>query len=124
MKLQARLADNEAKIDSLQKKLTQLEKSKLATQENVGDMGNKLSTALALNNALEKKSKQNEVAVAEWKQKVDGLALELDFAQKETRKRVVKEIFVWEQKPIIVGEPVVSIANHPTILHTRTLDTL
>ena len=114
LKLQARLADNEAKIDSLQKKLTQLEKSKLATQENVGDMGNKLSTALALNNALEKKSKQNEVAVAEWKQKVDGLALELDFAQKKTRKRVVKEIFVWEQKPIIVGEPVVSIANHTT----------
>merc|ERR1711862_60064 len=44
------------------------------------------------NSAMEKKAKQFDRIVGEWKQKVDGLSLDLDAAQKETRN-VSAELF-------------------------------
>merc|ERR1711863_34343 len=38
-----------------------------------------------LNNSMEKKAKQFEKIVGEWKQKVDSLSMDLDVAQKECR---------------------------------------
>merc|ERR1712152_106377 len=45
-------------------------------------MGNQ---AQILNNTMEKKARQFDRVVIEWKRKVDGLAMDLDVAQKECR---------------------------------------
>merc|ERR1712055_798995 len=58
MKLQARLSEGQATIEQLGLKLQQLEKEK---------------------------AKQFDRIVGEWKHKVDGLGMDLDVAQKETR---------------------------------------
>merc|ERR1712173_522860 len=47
-------------------------------------MGN-LDQAQILNNQMEKKARQFDKIVGEWKRKVDGLAMDLDVAQKECR---------------------------------------
>merc|ERR1712026_171869 len=44
-----------------------------------------LDQAQILNNQMEKKARQFDKIVAEWKRKVDGLAMDLDVAQKECR---------------------------------------
>ena len=44
-----------------------------------------LDQAQILHAAMEKKAKQFDRIVAEWKTKVDSLSLDLDTAQKETR---------------------------------------
>merc|ERR1712025_1199188 len=49
-------------------------------------MGNiSLDQAQILNNQMEKKARQFDKIVGEWKRKVDGLAMDLDVAQKECR---------------------------------------
>merc|ERR1711972_899808 len=45
-----------------------------------------------LNAAMEKKAKQFDRIVGEWKHKVDGLGMDLDVAQKETRN-ISSELF-------------------------------
>merc|ERR1719400_2429098 len=44
-----------------------------------------LDQAQILNSSIEKKAKQFDRIVAEWKHKVDGLSMDLDGSQKETR---------------------------------------
>merc|ERR1719429_24735 len=44
-----------------------------------------LDQAQILNNTMEKKAKQFDKIVVEWKRKVDGFAMDLDVAQKECR---------------------------------------
>merc|ERR1719204_881493 len=44
-----------------------------------------LDQAQLLNDAMEKKAKQFDRIVGEWKGKVDSLGMDLDVAQKETR---------------------------------------
>merc|ERR1711976_1001310 len=44
-----------------------------------------LDQAQILNNQMEKKAKQFDKIVVEWKRKVDGFAMDLDVAQKECR---------------------------------------
>merc|ERR1719422_2883357 len=65
MKLQARLSEGQATIEQLGLKLQQLEKAK---------------------------AKQFDRIVGEWKHKVDGLGMDLDVAQKETRN-ISSELF-------------------------------
>merc|ERR1719323_2623453 len=65
LKLQARLSESQNMIDQLQMKLSQLE---------------------------ENKAKQCDRIVGEWKAKVDGLSMDLDGAQNETRS-VSSELF-------------------------------
>merc|ERR1712203_392445 len=48
--------------------------------------------AQIMNSAMEKKAKQFDRIVGEWKQKVDSLSMDLDVAQKETRN-VSSELF-------------------------------
>merc|ERR1712226_1006522 len=48
-------------------------------------MNIRLDQAQILNNSMEKKAKQFDRIVAEWKRKVDGLGMDLDVAQKECR---------------------------------------
>merc|ERR1712088_1013551 len=71
LKMQARLSESLAMIEQLQLKLAQ---------------------AQIMNSAMEKKAKQFDRIVGEWKGKVDGLGMDLDNAQKETRN-ISSELF-------------------------------
>merc|ERR1711909_230997 len=51
----------------------------------MGEMSNALDQAQVLNSSMEKKARQFDKIVAEWKRKVDSLSMELDVSQKETR---------------------------------------
>merc|ERR1719249_16298 len=90
MKLQARLSEGQATIEQLGLKLQQLEKAKAAA--DAADMAQQLDQAQILNAAMEKKAKQFDRIVGEWKHKVDGLGMDLDVAQKETRN-ISSELF-------------------------------
>merc|ERR1711884_606894 len=92
LKLQARLSESQNMIDQLQMKLSQLEKNKSKLQAGAQEMTVQLDQAQILNANMEKKAKQCDRIVGEWKQKVDGLSMDLDMAQNETRS-VSSELF-------------------------------
>merc|ERR1711874_296218 len=92
LKLQARLSESQSTIEQLNAKLYQLEKSKSKVQADLQEMAVQLDQAQILNAAMEKKAKQCDRIVGEWKGKVDGLPMDLDVAQKETRN-VSSELF-------------------------------
>merc|ERR1712066_674575 len=72
-------------IENLNGKLTQIERAKGKIQADIEEMTINLDQAQILNHAMEKKARQFDKIVAEWKRKVDGLAMDLDVAQKECR---------------------------------------
>merc|ERR1712158_148297 len=82
LKMQARLSEAESTADQLQAKLTQVEKSKAKLQADLDAMSSQLDQAQILNSSMEKKAKQFDRIVGEWKQKVDGIGMDLDNAQK------------------------------------------
>merc|ERR1712010_428017 len=85
MKLTARLTEAEAAIDNLNAKLTQVEKAKGKIGGEISDMTNSLDQAQVLNAAMDRKAKQFDKVIGEWKGKVDRLSFDLDVSQKETR---------------------------------------
>merc|ERR1712088_72931 len=85
MKLTARLTEAEAAIDNLNAKLNQVEKAKGKIASESSDMANSLDQAQVLNAAMERKAKQFDKVISEWKGKVDRLSFDLDVSQKETR---------------------------------------
>merc|ERR1719210_678867 len=85
LKLQARLSESTNMIEQLSMKLSQLEKNKAKLQADAQEMTVQLDQAQILNSNMEKKAKQCDRIVGEWKQKVDGLSMDLDVAQNETR---------------------------------------
>ena len=85
MKLQARLTESQGTIENLNGKLSQLDKAKTKLQTEIDEMAIQTDQAHILNNAMEKKAKQFDRIVAEWKQKVDGLSMDLDNSIKECR---------------------------------------
>merc|ERR1719435_799219 len=85
MKLQARLSEGQATIEQLNGKLSQLERAKAKAQADLNDMAVQLDQAQILNLAMEKKAKQFDRIVGEWKGKVESLSMDLDVAQNETR---------------------------------------
>merc|ERR1711892_1498326 len=92
LKLQARLSESQSTIEQLNSKLFQLEKMKQKLQGDFNDMSVQLDQAQILNATMEKKAKQCDRIVGEWKGKVDGLGKDLDEAQKETRN-ISSELF-------------------------------
>merc|ERR1712128_312292 len=92
LKLQARLSESQSTIEQLNAKLYQLEKTKQKLQGDFNDMSVQLDQAQILNATMEKKAKQCDRIVGEWKGKVDGLGKDLDEAQKETRN-ISSELF-------------------------------
>merc|ERR1712128_14765 len=92
LKLQARLSESQSTIEQLNAKLYQLEKTKQKLQVDFNDMSVQLDQAQILNAAMEKKAKQCDRIVGEWKGKVDGLGKDLDVAQNETRN-ISSELF-------------------------------
>merc|ERR1712184_111437 len=89
---QARLSESQNMIDQLQMKLSQLEKNKAKLQADAQEMTIQLDQAQILNANMEKKAKQCDRIVGEWKSKVDSLSMDLDGAQNETRS-VSSELF-------------------------------
>merc|ERR1719397_1258144 len=85
LKLQARLSEGQATIE-------QLKKSKAKLSADSADMAQQLDQAQIMHAAMEKKAKQFDRIVGEWKGKVDGLTMDLDNAQKETRN-ISSELF-------------------------------
>merc|ERR1719454_2515203 len=85
MKLQARLTEAESTIENLNGKLTQIDRAKGKIGAEIEEMTVNLDQAQILNNAMEKKARQFDKIVGEWKKKVDGLGMDLDVAQKECR---------------------------------------
>merc|ERR1712114_165439 len=85
MKLNARLTEAEAAIDNLNAKLAQVEKAKAKIAGETNEMSNALDQAQVLNAAMERKAKQFDKVIGEWKAKVDRLSFDLDVTQKETR---------------------------------------
>merc|ERR1712190_128080 len=66
-------------------KYGQLDKAKIKIQADIDEMAAQADAAHLLNNAMEKKAKQFDRIVGEWKGKVDSLSKDLDTAQKECR---------------------------------------
>merc|ERR1711976_443905 len=85
MKLTARLTEAETTIANLGSKLNQIDKAKAKLQSEIEEMTVNLDQAQILNNLMEKKAKQFDKIVGEWKRKADGLAMDLDVTQKECR---------------------------------------
>merc|ERR1719159_775946 len=85
LKMQARLSEAEATADQLNAKLSQVEKTKAKLQGDLEAQAQALDQAQILNLAMEKKAKQFDRIVGEWKGKVDSIGMDLDSAQKETR---------------------------------------
>merc|ERR1719300_2282107 len=85
MKLTARLTEAEAAIDNLNAKLNQVEKAKGKIASEISEMTSSLDQAQVLNAAMDRKAKQFDKVIGEWKGKVDRLSYDLDVSQKETR---------------------------------------
>jgi len=85
LKLQARLAESQNTIENMNNKQIQLEKAKTKLQAELDDLSVQLDQAHIMHSTMEKRAKQYDRIVAEWKTKVDGLSLDLDVSQNETR---------------------------------------
>merc|ERR1719510_2477385 len=81
LKMQARLSEAEATLDQLRAKLAQLEKSKGKLASELESMAGQLDQAQILNASMEKKAKQFDRIVGEWKSKVDSIGMDLDGSQ-------------------------------------------
>merc|ERR1711976_833412 len=84
-KLQSRLSEAQGTIEQLNAKYGQLDKAKAKIQGDIDEMAAQADQAHILNSSMEKKAKQFDRIVGEWKQKVDSLSMDLDVAQKECR---------------------------------------
>merc|ERR1711988_1147767 len=62
-----------------------LKKLRQKIQADIDEVDAQADQAHILNGSMEKKAKQFDRVVAEWKQKVDSMAMDLDNAQKECR---------------------------------------
>merc|ERR1712179_864064 len=71
--------------EQMNAKLGQIEKAKGKLQAEIDQMAAQTDQAHILNSSMEKKAKQFDKIVGEWKMKVDGLGMDLDVAQKECR---------------------------------------
>merc|ERR1711962_1448677 len=79
------LAETENTINNSQSKLAHIEKSKHKIQVELDDMSVHLDQAQILQHTMEKRAKQFDKVIAEWKQKVDSLSRDLDISQKDCR---------------------------------------
>merc|ERR1711915_446576 len=85
LKLSARLEEAEQQIENLKYKNVSLEKVKARISSELEMMHKDTEKGQALAMAAEKKQKNFEKIIGEWKLKVDELAHELDLSQKDSR---------------------------------------
>merc|ERR1712121_339618 len=84
-KLQVRLDEAEQTIDALSFKYASLEKSKVRLEQDYEALHIDYNKIHANVGAAEKKQKNFDKILAEWKMKIDDLTLEYDNSQKEVR---------------------------------------
>merc|ERR1711920_26925 len=63
----------------------QVDKAKAKVAADIEDMAAQADQAQLLNASMEKKAKQFDKVVSEWKMKVESLSMDLDVAQKDCR---------------------------------------
>ncbi|ROT81952.1 myosin heavy chain type a [Penaeus vannamei] len=85
MKLAARLEEAEMQIESLNVKNLHLEKTKLRAAAELDDLQVAAERAQTLANSADKKQKNFDKIISEWKLKVEDLGAEFDASQKECR---------------------------------------
>ncbi|XP_023341907.1 myosin heavy chain, muscle-like [Eurytemora carolleeae] len=85
MRLVARLTEGEGTIKHLNAKLSQVDRSRSKMQAELDEITSGLDQAQVLNAAMERKAKQFDKVIREWKHKVDSLSCDLDCSQKESR---------------------------------------
>ena len=85
LKLQSRLAEAEGCVHNLNGKALTLEREKSKLQADIEDAMDMMEDAQARCMAMEKKAKNFDKIVIEWKGKIDGLQAELDQSQVECR---------------------------------------
>ena len=93
LKLQARLAEAQSTTEQLNGKLIQLERAKGKLQSEMDEVTAQADQAHILNNSMEKKAKQFDRIVGEWKHKADGMSRDLDIAQKDARNAAACALF-------------------------------
>merc|ERR1712226_1787045 len=75
VKLQSRLSEAQGTIEQLNAKFGQLDKAKTKIQGDIDEMAAQADQAHILNSSMEKKAKQFDRVVTEWKQKVDSMSM-------------------------------------------------
>merc|ERR1712012_1352644 len=91
MKLQARLSECQGTIEQLQLKVAQIEKAKTKIAADIETMAAQADAAHLLNNSMEKKAKQFDKIVGEWKLKVDSTSMDLEAALEEAEGALEQE---------------------------------
>merc|ERR1712080_338674 len=66
-------------------KLSQLDKARAKLQGELDEMSANLDQPQIMNNTMEKRAKQFDRVIADWKRKVDNLSMDLDNCQKDCR---------------------------------------
>ena len=84
-KLQARIAEAEETVESLQVKLATSEKSKARMQADLEEISMEYERTHAAAIICEKRGKNFDRVVGEWKAKADDMAAEVEASQKECR---------------------------------------
>merc|ERR1719450_137822 len=72
-------------VNNLQLKLSQVDKVKAKHESELSEMVLNLDQAQILQHTMEKRAKQFDKTVSEWKSKVDSLGRDLDNSQKDCR---------------------------------------
>ena len=85
VKQQARLSEAQNTIEQLNAKLSQIDKTRAKLQADVDQVSGQLDQAQILNSTMEKRAKQFDRLVGEWKLKTDSMIKDLDIAQKDCR---------------------------------------
>merc|ERR1711878_22637 len=84
-KLQARIAEAEETVDSLQQKIANAEKSKGRMQSDLEEISMEYERTHAAAIITEKRGRNFDKVVGEWKSKADDVTAEVDASQKECR---------------------------------------
>merc|ERR1712198_822690 len=84
-KLQARIAEAEETVDSLQQKIANAEKSKGRMQSDLEEISMEYERTHAAAIITEKRGRNFDKVVGEWKSKADDVAAEVEASQKECR---------------------------------------
>merc|ERR1712027_170320 len=84
-KLQARIAEAEETVDSMQSKIANAEKSKSRMQADLEDISMEYERVHAAAIITEKRGRNFDKVISEWKSKADDVSAEVDASQKECR---------------------------------------
>lgn len=90
MKLACRLEEMEATVEQMNVKNANLEKIKHRALNELQEMQVAVERAQTMASAAEKKQRNFDRIMAEWKMKVDDLGGELDISQKECRRQATE----------------------------------